>query len=60
MNLELLKAIYPSCVITVENRLTHYQALYQWITYGKTDTFIQLVSEAVLEGFKPYKTVLGI
>ncbi|MGN0935655.1 MAG: Fic family protein, partial [Acinetobacter amyesii] len=32
----------------------------QWMAYGKTEAFIQLVSEAVLEGFKPYQVVLGI
>lgn len=26
----------------------------------KTETFIQFVSEVVLEGFKPHKNVLGI
>ena len=30
------------------------------MAYGKTEAFIQLVSEAVLEGFKPYQVVLGI
>ena len=60
MNLELLKAGYPPCVITVDNRLAYYEALDQWMTYGKTETFIQLVSNAVLDGFKPYKVVLGI
>lgn len=60
MNLELLKAGYPPCVITVENRLAYYEALDQWMAYGKTESFIQLVSEAVLEGFKPYQVVLGI
>lgn len=60
MNLELLKAGYPPCVITVENRLAYYEALDQWMAYGKTKPFIQLVSEAVLEGFKPYQVVLGI
>lgn len=60
MNLELLKAGYPPCVITVENRLVYCEALDQWMTYGKTEAFIQLVSEAVLEGFKPYQFVLGI
>jgi Fic family protein len=60
MNLELLKAGYPPCVITVENRLAYYEALDQWMAYGKTEAFIQLVSEAVLEGFKPYQVVLGI
>lgn len=31
MNLELLKAGYPPCVITVENRLAYYEALDQWM-----------------------------
>jgi Fic family protein len=60
MNLELMKAGYPPCVITVENRLAYYEALDQWMAYGKTEPFIQLVSDAVLEGFKPYQIVLGI
>ena len=60
MNLKLIKAGYPPCVITVENRLAYYEALDQWMAYGKTDTFIRLVTKAVLEGFKPYQIVLGI
>ena len=60
INLELLKAGYPPCTITVENRLAYYEALDQWMTHGKTEPFIQLVSDAVLEGFKPYQVVLGI
>ena len=60
MNLELLKAGYPPCVITVENRLAYYEALDQWMAYGKAEPFIQLVAEAVLEGFKPYQVVLSI
>jgi len=47
-------------VITVENRLAYYEALDQWMAYGKTEAFIQLVSEAVQEGFIPYQVVLGI
>lgn len=54
MNLELLKVGYPPCVITVENRLAYYEALDQWMAYGKTETFIQLVSNAVLEGFNSF------
>ncbi|WP_348983666.1 hypothetical protein [Acinetobacter portensis] len=46
--------------ITVENHLAYYEFLDQWIAFGKTEAFIQLVSEAVLEGFKPYQVVLGI
>ena len=60
MNLELMKAGYPPCVITVENRLAYYEALDQWMAFGKTEAFNQLVADAVLEGFKPYIVVLGI
>ena len=59
MNLELLKAGYPPCVITVENRLAYYEALDQWMAYGRTEAFIKLIAQAVLEGFKPYRLVLG-
>jgi len=60
MNLELMKAGYPACVIKVENRLAYYEALDQWMAHGKTEPFVQLVADAVLEGFKPYQLVLGI
>ena len=60
MNLEFMKAGYPPCVITVENRLAYYKALDQWMAFGKTEAFNQLVADAVLEGFKPYQVVLGI
>jgi len=60
MNLELMKAGYPPSVITVENRLTYYEALDQWMAYGNTAPFNSLVTAVVLEGFKPYQTVLGI
>ena len=60
MNLELMKAGYPPCVIKVENRLAYYEALDQWMAHGKTEPFVQLVADAVLEGFKPYQLVLGI
>ena len=60
MTLELLKAGYPPCVITVENRLAYYEALDQWMASGQTEFFNQLVADAVLEGFRPYQVVLGI
>ncbi|MHA3103204.1 Fic family protein [Acinetobacter sp. ANC 3791] len=60
MNLELMKAGYPPCVITVENRLAYYETLDQWMAFGQTEKFVQLVADAVLEGFKPYQMVLGI
>lgn len=60
MNLELLKAGYPPSVITVENRLAYYEALDQWMAYGNTEPFINLIGGVVLDGFKPYQIVLGI
>lgn len=60
MNLELMKAGYPACVITVENRLAYYEALDQWMAFDNTQPFIQFVSDTVLEGFRPYQVVLGI
>ena len=60
MNLELMKAGYPPSVITVENRLAYYEALDQWMAYGNSEPFNSLVAAVVLEGFKPYQTVLGI
>ncbi len=59
MNLELMKAGYPPCVITVENRLAYYEALDKWMAQGDTAPFIQLIHDAVLEGFVPYRHVLG-
>jgi hypothetical protein len=50
-----MKAGYPPCVITVENCLAYYEALDQWMAFGKTETFNQLVADAILEGFKPYQ-----
>lgn len=60
MNLELMKAGYPPSVITVENRLAYYEALDQWMAYENTAPFNSLVVAVVLEGFKPYQTVLGM
>lgn len=60
MNLELMKAGYPPYVIKVENRLAYYDALDQWVVHGKTEPFIQLIADAVLEEFRPYQIVLGI
>ncbi|WP_026470179.1 Fic family protein [Alkanindiges illinoisensis] len=60
MNLELMKAGYPPCVITVENRLAYYEALDQWTTSKSIKPFIQLIANAVMEGFKPYQQVLGL
>lgn len=60
MNLALMKAGYPPSVITVENRPAYYEALDQWMAYGNSEPFNNLVAAVVLEGFKPYQTVLGI
>ena len=47
-------------MFTVENRLAYYEALDQWMAFGHTEKFVQLVANAVIEGFKPYQVVLGI
>ncbi|HAV4998272.1 TPA: Fic family protein [Acinetobacter nosocomialis] len=60
MNLELMKSGYPPSVIAVENRLAYYEALDQWMAYGNTESFINLIAGVVLDGFKPYQIVLGI
>jgi len=60
MKLELLKAGYLPSVITVENRLAYYEALDQWMAYGKTEKFISLIADVVLDGFKPYQMVLEV
>ncbi|MEG0619379.1 MAG: Fic family protein, partial [Bacilli bacterium] len=56
----LLKAGYPPSVITVDNRLAYYEALDQWMAYGNTEPFMNLVATVVLDGFKPYQVVLGL
>jgi len=55
-----MKAGYPPCVITVENGLAYHETLDQWMAFGKTEPFIQLVADAALKGFKPYQFVLEI
>jgi hypothetical protein len=61
MNLELMKAGYQPCVITVENRLNYYGSFRSMgMAYGKTEAFIKLVSDAVIESFKPYQVILGL
>ena len=60
MNLELLKSGYPPSVITVDNRLAYYEALDQWMAYGNTEPFMNLVATVVLDGFKPYQVVLEL
>lgn len=52
MNLELLKVGYPPSVITVENRLAYYEALDQWMAYGKTELFINMIADIALDGFR--------
>lgn len=54
VHLELMKAGYPP------NGLAYYETLDQWMAFGKTEPFIQLVADAVLKGFKPYQFVSEI
>ncbi|MGL6160874.1 Fic family protein [Microbulbifer sp.] len=60
MNLELMKAGFPPCVITVEQRLRYYQALDKLHTTGDRADFTALIAEAVEASFAPYWHALGI
>jgi len=60
MNLELIKAGFPPCIITVEQRLEYYQALDKAHTTGDYADFLNLVVQAVREAFQPYWFLLGI
>ena len=59
MNLELMKAGYLPCIITVESRLNYYQALDDWITQKETRNFVQLIADAELDALKQYQRLLG-
>ena len=60
MNLELMKAGYPPCVITVEDRLLYYDALDQWMAKNNEQPFIELIERSVLAAFDSYKRVLKL
>ena len=59
MNLELMKAGYLPCILTVENRLDYYQALDDWMTKKETKTFVQIIADAELDALKQYQRLLG-
>lgn len=59
LNLELMKAGYPPCVITVDKRLAYYQALDNWATGKTRQDFINLIIDSVEASFQPYRYVLG-
>lgn len=60
MNLELMKSGFPPCVITVEQRLDYYQALDKLHSSGDYSDFLNLITKAVSDSFKPYWYALGI
>ena len=59
MNLELMKAGYLPCIITVESRLKYYEALNAWAAKNETQPFIQLIADAQRDAFKQYQRILG-
>jgi Fic family protein len=59
MNLELMKAGYLPCILTVESRLQYYEALDAWAAKNETQPFIQLVAKAERDAFKQYQRILG-
>ncbi len=60
MNLELLKAGFPSVILPVEARLAYYEALDIAHTTDNCGLFIDLVMNAVEASFKPYWHALGV
>ena len=59
MNLELMKAGYLPCVLTVDSRLQYYEALDAWMAKNQTQPFIQLIADAQRDAFKQYQRLLG-
>lgn len=59
MNLELMKAGYLPCIITVDKRLSYYEALDAWIAKNEPQLFLQLIADAQTEAFKQYQRTLG-
>lgn len=59
LNLELLKAGFPSVVVPVEKRLVYYQMLDLAHTLGDDKPFIGLVAELVGESLTLYERALG-
>lgn len=58
LNLALIKAGYPPCVITVERRLAYYQAIDTWATTGDRRLFFKLIEECLQESFAIYQKVI--
>ena len=60
MNLELMKAGYPTAVLPVEKRLEYYESLDRAHTTNDYEPFFDLVCVIVAAGFEPYWKVLGV
>jgi Fic family protein len=60
MNLELLKAGYPAAVLPVERRLEYYEALEADHVEGRSEPFVALIAEIVMESFRPYFGALSL
>lgn len=60
MNLELMKAGYPTAILPVERRLEYYQLLDQYSVDSHHEPFETFIAELVLESFDTYFEALGI
>jgi Fic family protein len=60
INLELMKAGFPTCIIEVKDRLRYYQALDLYHTQNQFEDFLHLIIEKVRDSFDIYFEVLGI
>lgn len=60
MNFELIKDGFPPVVLTVEKRLSYYEALDIAHTKNDYQPFISLISQIVEKSFDPYWFALGV
>lgn len=60
MNFELMKSGFPPVVLPVERRLEYYESLDTAHTKNDYQSFLLLIHDIVVEGFKPYWIALGI
>lgn len=58
LNLELIKAGYPPCIITIDRRLQYYEALNIWAMQHNKQPFYELINECLMESFKVYQKIL--
>jgi Fic family protein len=60
MNLELMRAGFPTAIIPVEDRVTYYQNLDKVGTDADYGPFVKQLAQLVERSFDPYWYLLGL